>query len=66
MPTAVPITFISYTSGAPPVALVKLAFGIPLLLYDTLKVILRVLCPWCPTITIQPDRGVRPYNPNPY
>jgi hypothetical protein len=44
----------------------KLAVGMPLFLYGLVKVIMKLACPWCPTITIMPERGVRPYDPNPY
>lgn len=49
-----------------PIVLLKLAVGGPLVLYGLLKVTMRMFCSWCPTITIVPDRGVRPFNPNPF
>ena len=46
--------------------MIKLIFGIPMLLYDTMKMALLLFCPWCPKIKIQPERGFAPYDPNPY
>ena len=63
---AVPITFICFSQSLSPLVMIKLIFGIPMLLYDTMKMALLLFCPWCPKIKIQPERGFAPYDPNPY
>jgi hypothetical protein len=62
----VPVLFIAVTTQLNNIVLVKLIVGVPSFFYGLSKVFLKLMCPWCPTITIQPERGVTPYDPNPY